>query len=98
MSEPVMLPSLEGTGAKLGEGMWAMDFQPRHCTNWLLTKWHIIMSKLNRITAQATESFNSTETLKMKYEFSSLSLKLTDVWYYYLRLCLLLQDLQTKTS
>ncbi len=33
MSEPVMLPSIEGMGAKLGEGMganhfWPTDFQP----------------------------------------------------------------------
>jgi hypothetical protein len=29
-SEPVMLLSLEGMGAKLVEGMWVIDFQPRH--------------------------------------------------------------------
>ncbi len=32
-SEPVMLPSIEGMGAKLGEGMGASDFEPRHLTN-----------------------------------------------------------------
>ncbi len=32
-SEPVMLPSIEGVGAKLGEGMGAIDYQPCHSTN-----------------------------------------------------------------
>jgi hypothetical protein len=27
-SEPVMLPSIEGTGAELGEGMLAIDLRP----------------------------------------------------------------------
>ncbi len=37
-----MLPSIEDMGAKLGAGMWAMDFQPRHLAKWLLTKWHCV--------------------------------------------------------
>ncbi len=28
-----MLPPIEEMGAKLGEGMWAIDFHPRHLTN-----------------------------------------------------------------
>jgi hypothetical protein len=31
-SEPVRLPSIQGVGAMLGEGMQAIDFQPRHLT------------------------------------------------------------------
>jgi len=34
MSVPVMLPSIEGIGAGLGEGVWANDIQPRHSTKW----------------------------------------------------------------
>ncbi len=33
MSEPVMLPSIQGRGAKLGEGMGAIDLKPRCLTN-----------------------------------------------------------------
>ncbi len=39
VSQTVILPTIVGMGAKLGEGMWAIDFQPSHSTNWLLTKW-----------------------------------------------------------
>jgi len=28
-------------GAMLGEGMWTIDFQPRHLTKWRLTKWRL---------------------------------------------------------
>ncbi len=33
-----MLQKIEEMGAKLGEGMWEMDFQHGHLTNWLLIK------------------------------------------------------------
>ncbi len=33
-----MLLAIEGRGANLGEGMWAIDFQPRHSTDWRFTK------------------------------------------------------------
>ncbi len=39
MLEPVILTSTEGIRAKLGEGVWALDFQPKHLIQWLLTKW-----------------------------------------------------------
>jgi len=38
-----------GMGAKLGERMWAIYFQPRCSTNWLLSKWCNIKNKLNLI-------------------------------------------------
>ncbi len=38
LSEPVMLPSTEGMGWKLGEGVEATDFQPRCWTNLFSTK------------------------------------------------------------
>jgi hypothetical protein len=34
MLETAMLPSIERMGAKFVEGMWAIDFQPRHFTKW----------------------------------------------------------------
>ncbi len=32
MSELILLPSVEGMGAKLAEGIGAFDFQPRYLT------------------------------------------------------------------
>ncbi len=42
MPEMVILPSNKGLGAKLGEGISGTDFQPRHLTEWLLTKWRYV--------------------------------------------------------
>jgi hypothetical protein len=40
---PVILLSIEEQlGAKLDEEMGAVDFQPRHLTDWLLTKWRSV--------------------------------------------------------
>jgi hypothetical protein len=36
MSEPVILPSIEGMGSKLGEWMGAIDFQLRRLTKFRL--------------------------------------------------------------
>jgi hypothetical protein len=33
IKKTVMFQSIGGMGAKLGEGMWTIDFQPRHLTN-----------------------------------------------------------------
>jgi len=37
MSKLIIFVSIEGMGAKLGEGMWAIDLEPRCLTNWLST-------------------------------------------------------------
>ncbi len=47
-----MLLSIEGMRAKLGEGMWAIDNQPRHSANWLLTKWCSISKGKGRLFSE----------------------------------------------